>query len=59
MRNDVNLALKLGELKLRLQLAELIPQLRFALDEKKRVLDESEAELRSFRCQLDEIRSHF
>ncbi len=57
---EINLAmLKLAELKLKLQLSELIPQLRFALDEKRRVLTESEDDLRAFRSQLDEIKSCF
>jgi hypothetical protein len=57
---EINLAmLKLAELKLKLQLSELIPQLRFAMDEKKRVLIESEDNLRALRSQLDEIQSCF
>jgi hypothetical protein len=57
---EINLAmLKLAELKLKLQLFELIPQLRFALDEKRRVLNESEDNLRVYRSQLDEIKAYF
>lgn len=59
MRDDVFLALQLAKLQLKLQLSEVIPQLKFMIDMNRRLLEESEETLRDFRVQLDELKTSY